>query len=131
MRLTHLVYLTRMDTRSPGRHTILLVTRILLGAQGVLWIVLTAILVFRRDGASAASAPVFVPLLMALNAAVFIGASLVLPRLGRVPALLLAAFIAANAVLSVTDQVGTLDVLVLAADIATLVLLLILRHNRQ
>lgn len=120
-----------MDTRSPGRHTILLVTRILLGAQGVLWIVLTAILVFRRDGASAASAPVFVPLLMALNAAVFIGASLVLPRLGRVPALLLAAFIAANAVLSVTDQVGTLDVLVLAADIATLVLLLILRHNRQ
>jgi hypothetical protein len=119
-----------MRNRSPRRHTILLVTRILLGAQGVLWIVLTAILVFRRVGASAASAPVVVPLLMAMNAAVFLGASLVLPRLGRVPVLLLAAFIVANTILSVTDQVGTLDVLVLAVDIATLVLLLILHRRR-
>jgi membrane associated rhomboid family serine protease len=78
MRLTHLVDLTRVNARFPRRQTILLVTRILLGAQGALWIVLTAILVFRRDRASAMSAPVVVPLLMAMNAAVFLGASFVL-----------------------------------------------------
>jgi hypothetical protein len=117
----------RVGGMAPARGTGI-AARILLGSQGALWIVLAALIVVPRDGSSATAAPVIVALLMVVNAAVFIGASLALPRLGRVPFLLLAIFVGANAVLAVTDQVGVLDVLVLAADVVTLVLLLICRR---
>ncbi len=98
--------------------------KLLMLLQGVLWLMLTLLSLWNDR----ASTPVLI--LMVLNAAAFIVLSFAnLQRL--LFKLAVPAFLLMNALLSVTDQMGAMDILVLVWDIALLVLSFLIIFHKQ
>ena len=109
----------------PARPLIVLLTQALFFLNAILWIVLGV--VFIVDHASSLAGGWLIPVLMAANAAVLgvIGWGLGTQRWWFYYAALLVLLV--NIVLGVTDDIGLLDVLVLALNTVMLVLLFIKR----
>jgi hypothetical protein len=108
-------------------------SEILLGVHGLLWVVLAATWAATRPTGfgGATSMMALVVVLMLGNAGILIGAAMGL-RTGPPWVLRAAMFwVGINLVLSFTDEVGLLDLLVGALSAATLVVLAVLWHRRR
>ena len=105
-------------------------TRLLLAAQGVLWIILAFVYLVQFGGPAFEVADLAMPILMAANAAGFLLAAWALAKIPRWLFYGLLAYVGINGILAVTDEVGLLDLAVLVMDAATMGLLLVCRRTR-
>jgi hypothetical protein len=108
-------------TTDSGKPPVITTIRLLLALNGVIWVLLAAA-GFMRTGAGGAMVVVY--LLALADAAVLFWLGWKIGSRSRWIYVLALAVIAANAVLSITDELGPTDIAILGLNLATLALLL-------
>lgn len=121
----------KLQAKSGFRPTAIQVAQVLFYANAVIWVLLAAATVWRMAGGSAEQrvSAVVIAVLMLGNAGAMLVSGIGLGRRSRLFYLRALAVLLVNLVLTVTDQVGLLDVLTGALDLVLLGLLIAVRKR--
>lgn len=119
-----------MEHRVSKPQTPLKVAIVLLVAKSILWLAFAGGYFVRQGGlADLGASSIVMPILMVIDALAYVLIAWGLARNPRIVFLIAAPFLVVNAVLSVTDEFGLFDLIVLVLDLVILGLLLLARRS--